>query len=104
LFAQTPPAGEDGFLPDTVQIETVEVKPLIHREGDRIIFDVGRDPDAKRMKMTEIMKKIPELRTNPANGNLTYENRAIGEILFDKKEDGMIRLRGSTRWTSSRPP
>jgi hypothetical protein len=89
LFAQQPEGG-GRFVADTTQLETVVVKPLIRREGDRIIFDVSRDPDAKRMKMSEIMKKIPELTTDPANGNLVYENQGMSQILFDNQEEGLI--------------
>ena len=72
------------------EIEGVVVKPLIRSEVDRIVYDVGRDPDAAKMKMMRIMEKIPELRINPANGNLSYDNESIEKILFDGHEEGLI--------------
>lgn len=73
-----------------VEIDEITVKPLIRREADRIVYDVGNDPDAARMKMSEIMKKIPGLATDPGTGNLNYQNSSINQILFDGDEDGMI--------------
>jgi len=75
------------------EIGEVVVKPLIRREVDRIVYDVGRDPDAAKMKMMEIMEKIPELRINPGNGNLMYEYEQISKILFSGHEEELISTR-----------
>lgn len=82
----------DVALSAGVDIEEVIVaaRPLVRRHGDRIVFDVGNDPDAKRMKMMEIMKKIPALGMDPATGNLKFENSPIKQITFDGRQDGMI--------------
>lgn len=73
-----------------LELEKVVVKPLIRRESDRIVFNVGDDPDAAKMKMMEIMHKIPMLEMNPGDGKLVYEGAPISKILFDDRDDGMI--------------
>lgn len=51
---------------------------------------MASDPDAKRMRMMEIMGKVPELEMNAANGKLQYENMPVSKIYVDNRENGMI--------------
>lgn len=77
-----------------VEVQSVEIKArqLVRREADRLIYDVASDPDAKRMRMMEIMSKVPELEMNPANGKLQYENTPVARIYIDNQENGMINV------------
>ena len=47
-----------------VEVQSVEIKArqLVRREADRLVYDVAADPDAKRMRMMEIMSKAPSWR------------------------------------------
>lgn len=75
-----------------VEVKSVEIKAkqLVKRESDRLVYDVASDPDAKRMRMMEIMGKVPELEMNPANGKLQYQDKQVAKILIDDREHGMI--------------
>ena len=77
-----------------VEVQSVEIKArqLVRREADRLVYDVAADPDAKRMRMMEIMSKVPELEMNAANGNLQYENTPVTKIYVDNRENGMINV------------
>lgn len=77
-----------------VEMKSVEIKTrqLVRRESDRLVFDVASDPDAKRMRMMEIMGKVPELEMNPANGKLQYQDKPVAKILIDDREHGMINI------------
>lgn len=76
-----------------VEMKSVEVKAkqLVRRESDRLVYDVASDPDAKRMKMMEIMGKVPELEMSAANkGKLQYQEKPVTKIFIDDREHGMI--------------
>lgn len=69
---------------------TVSAKKLIMKdEFDRLVYDVTKDPEAKRVKMSDIMKKIPFMTTN-ADGKLKYLNNNVSVILIDGKPNEMI--------------
>lgn len=78
-----------------VEVQGVEIKArqLVRRETDRLVYDVASDPDARRMRMMEIMGKIPELEMNPGNGKLQYENTPVTQIYIDNRENGMINAK-----------
>jgi len=101
-----------GFTPDSLTVEvkeavqdigtirlaegqqlagvTVSAKKLIMKdEGDRFVYDVTQDPEAKRVKMMDIMKKIPNLSVN-AKGKLTYLDEDIATIKINGKDNEMI--------------
>ena len=75
-----------------VEMKSIEIKArqLVRRESDRLVYDVASDPDAKRMKMMEIMGKVPELEMDPAKGKLQYQEKQVAKILIDNREHGMI--------------
>lgn len=77
-----------------VEVQSVEIRArqLVRRETDRLVYDVAADPDAKRMRMMEIMSKVPELEMNPASGKLQYENTPVTRIYIDNRENGMINV------------
>ena len=78
-----------------VEVQGVEIKArqLVRRETDRLVYDVASDPDARRMRMMEIMGKIPELEMNAGNGKLQYENTPVTQIYIDNRENGMINAK-----------
>jgi hypothetical protein len=70
---------------------TVSAKRLIMRdELDRLVYDVTQDPEAKRVKMMDIMKKIPFMAENAKDGKLQYLNDRIFTIMIDGKPNEMI--------------
>jgi len=70
---------------------TVSAKKLIMRdELDRLVYDVTQDPEAKRVKMMDIMKKIPFMTENAKDGKLQYLNDKIFTIMIDGKPNEMI--------------
>ena len=76
---------------------TISAKKLIMKdEGDRFVYDVTKDPEAKRVKMMDIMRKIPNLSVN-AQGKLTYLDEGISTIRINGKNNEMIN--GSRQFT-----
>lgn len=76
---------------------TVSAKRLIMRdEGDRFVYDVTQDPEAKRVKMMDIMRKVPNLSVN-SQGKLTYLDEDIYTIRINGKNNEMIN--GSRQFT-----
>ena len=68
----------------------VAARPLIRRESDRIVFDVGKDPEIGKFKMMEIMSKIPELEMSPGSGNLNFQGQPLEKILIDGRHNDII--------------
>jgi len=70
---------------------TVSAKKLIiKQEVDRVVYDVTNDPEAKRLKMADIMKKIPFMTFSAMDGKLKYLDNNISTILIDGKPNEMI--------------
>lgn len=69
---------------------TLSAEKLIMKdEGDRLVYDVTKDPEAKRVKMMDIMKKIPNLSVNP-KGKLTYLDEDIATIKINGEDNAMV--------------
>ena len=68
----------------------VSAAPLLTLTGDRYIYDVSRDPDKDKISMTEMMTRIPQLRTASKDGKLEFNNEKVAEIRIDDTENGMI--------------
>lgn len=69
---------------------TLSAEKLIMKdEGDRLVYDVTKDPEAKRVKMMDIMKKIPNLSVNP-QGKLTYLDEDIATIKINGEDNAMV--------------
>jgi hypothetical protein len=56
-------------------------RPLIEKQNDRVIYDVTRDPDARRMRMAGILEKIPAM--NFSTGKMEYAGLSVGRILIN---------------------
>ncbi|MDR2584897.1 MAG: outer membrane beta-barrel family protein [Prevotellaceae bacterium] len=85
------------LFPDLVmpslQLEEAVVtaeRPLLAHFVDRYVYDVSRDPEAKRKKMTEIIEKIPGLNGNAPTGTLEYNGEKFQQILIDGERHEMI--------------
>ncbi len=63
---------------------------IIRNYPDRMIYDVSMDPEAKRVKMMDIMQKIPSMRQELSNGKLSYMNMPVGTILIDGERHELI--------------
>ncbi len=69
---------------------TLSAEKLIMKdEGDRLVYDVTKDPEAKRVKMMDIMKKIPNLSVN-SKGKLTYLDEDIATIKINGEDNAMV--------------
>lgn len=68
-------------------------RELVTHEPDRLIYDVSRDPEAKRLKMMEIMKKIPSMTVKISDGKLSFLNMDIQTILINGERNEMINSR-----------
>ncbi len=68
----------------------IEAKTLVKREIDRIVYDVSADPEAGKVKMSDIMLKIPELQPDAGNGKLEYRGMQIAQILIDGMTDEVV--------------
>ena len=68
----------------------ISAAPLLTLTGDRYIYDVSRDPDKDKISMTEMMTRIPQLRTASKDGKLEFNNEKVAEIRINDTENGMI--------------
>ena len=68
----------------------VSAAPLLTLTGDRYIYDVSRDPDKDKISMTEMMTRIPQLRTASKDGKLEFNNEKVAEIRINDTKNGMI--------------
>ena len=85
------------LLPDletnTRQLEEATVtadRPLLAHLIDRYVYDVSRDPEAKRKKMTEIIEKIPGIDANTPTGLLEYYGTRFTQVLIDGEQHALI--------------
>lgn len=65
-------------------------KLIMKDEGDRLVYDVLKDPEARKLKMSEIMKKIPFMTVDATDGKLKYLNEKFPKITIDGKYNEMI--------------
>jgi hypothetical protein len=65
-------------------------KLIMKQELDKLVYDVTNDPEAKRLKMSDIMKKIPFMSINSTDGKLKYLDNNVSIILIDGKPNDMI--------------
>lgn len=79
-------------LHEGVAIGVVEIegqKPLFEQQIDRYVYNVANDPDAKRIKMSEMMEKVPLLEINP-KGKLTYLGKDDVQIIVDGERHELL--------------
>lgn len=72
------------------EARVVGSKSLITQEVDKLVYDVSLDPDAKKMKMSEIMKKIPHMQQTSDDGKLRYLYESIGTIRINGEQNDLI--------------
>lgn len=85
-------AVRDLRLREGLNIEAVAVTappPLFEQRDDRYVYNVANDPDAKRLKMSDMMEKMPVLGRNE-KGKLEFEGKPITEILIDGERHELI--------------
>lgn len=79
---------EEGELIEGAVVSTKEL--VMREEIDKLLYDVTKDPEAKDLKMTDIMKKIPFMTINALDGKLNYLGENIFTIYIDGKPNEMI--------------
>lgn len=72
------------------EARVVGSKSLITQEVDKLVYDVSLDPDAKKMKMSEIMKKIPHMQQTSDDGKLRYLYESIATIRINGEQNDLI--------------
>ncbi len=75
---------------EVIKESVVTATTLLRRHGDRITYDVSKDPDANKLDMAEMMEKIPELRMSSRDGRLEFQGQKVGTILVDDDHNGII--------------
>ena len=65
-------------------------RPLLTHVVDRWVYDVSRDPEARRKKMSEMIEKIPQINALTADGRLEYGGQKIRQILINGERHEMI--------------
>ncbi len=65
-------------------------KYIMKEEVDRLIYDVTKDTSAHRVKMMDIMKKIPFMKVKGSDGKLEYLNENIWTIYINGSPSEMI--------------
>ena len=73
-----------------VEIESVDIKPLVIEKDDRLVYNVKADPEAKYRKMSAIMAKVPGLTNMGYRGRLSHKDGNIEQILIDGKPISLI--------------
>lgn len=68
----------------------IDSMAIIRHYPDRLIYDVSMDPEARRVKMMDIMTKIPSMEVKPIDGKLSYMNADVSTILIDGERHDMI--------------
>ncbi len=77
-----------------VEINAVEIqgqKPLFEQHDDRYVYNVSADPEAKRLKMLEMMLKVPLLEIRE-NGKITYLGKDDVQIRVDGEQHELISV------------
>ena len=74
---------------EVIKESVVTATTLLRRHGDRITYDVSKDPDANKLDMAEMMEKIPELRMSSRDGRLEFQGQKVGTILVDDNHGGI---------------
>ncbi len=72
------------------EARVVGSKSLITQEVDKLVYDVSLDPDAKKMKMSEIMKKIPHMQQRSDDGKFRYLYESIATIRINGEQNDLI--------------
>lgn len=75
------------------ELGTVKVfaqKYIMKEEVDRLIYDVTKDTNAHKIKMIDIMKKIPFMKTKGTDGKLRYLSDDIGTIFINGRPNELI--------------
>lgn len=72
------------------EARVVGSKSLITQEVDKLVYDVSLDPDAKKMKMSEMMKKIPHMQQSSEDGKFRYLNESIATIRINGEQNDLI--------------
>lgn len=79
-------------LEEGVEIDAVAVtgKTLFEQQIDRYVYNVGSDPEAKKIRMSEMMAKVPMLHRKP-DGKISYRgsDKPV-QILIDGQVNELI--------------
>ena len=75
------------------ELDAVKVfarKYIMKEEVDRLIYDVTKDTNAHKVKMMDIMKKIPFIKVKGSDGKLKYLSDDIETIYINGRPNEMI--------------
>jgi hypothetical protein len=72
------------------EVRVVANRSLITQEVDKLIYDVSLDPDARKLKMSDIMLKIPHMQHKIEDGNLRYLDENISTIYINGERNDLI--------------
>lgn len=72
------------------EVRVVANRSLITQEVDKLVYDVSLDPDARKLKMADIMLKIPHMQHKIEDGNLRYLDENISTIYINGVRNDMI--------------
>ena len=76
---------------ETLAGTTVKARKVVMKvEEDRLVYDVSKDLDAGKVKMMDIMKRIPFMAINPKSGNLSYLDENITNITINGQKNNLI--------------
>lgn len=59
--------------PSSQELDIVMVKPLVEQSVDKIIYNLSSDPDREKLSLSEILGKVPMIKTLP-NGNFFIDS------------------------------
>lgn len=72
------------------EVRVVANRSLITQEVDKLVYDVSLDPDARKLKMSDIMLKIPHMQHKIEDGKLKYLNENISTIYINGERNDLI--------------
>lgn len=84
------------LLSEAIEMEEAVVtanRDIVTHEPDRLIYDVSRDPEAKRLKMMEVMEKVPSMTIKISDGKLSFMEMDVQTILINGERNEMINSR-----------
>lgn len=75
---------------DTIQLQEVEVKPLVHVTAREIVYNIMVDPERKTSNMQQIIEKVPSIHFD-GSGNIAADDGKSIQVTFNGKDDALLK-------------
>jgi hypothetical protein len=75
---------------DTIQLQEVEVKPLVHVTAREIVYNIMVDPERKTSNMQQIIEKVPTIHFD-GSGNIAADDGESIQVTLNGKDDALLK-------------